>query len=52
MVWIHGGSFLHGNGSYALYSPTELVREGVIVVSFNYRLGIFGIKQMQVLYNL
>ncbi|KAK9730599.1 Carboxylesterase family [Popillia japonica] len=42
MVWIHGGSFLHGNGSYALYSPTELVREGVIVVSFNYRLGIFG----------
>ncbi|GJQ72648.1 hypothetical protein Trydic_g1310 [Trypoxylus dichotomus] len=42
MVWIHGGSFLRGNGSYTLYAPDSLVQQGVIVVTLNYRLGIFG----------
>ncbi|GJQ72643.1 hypothetical protein Trydic_g1305 [Trypoxylus dichotomus] len=42
MVWIYGGEFLEGNSSYALYNPRHLVQEGSIVVSFNYRLGIFG----------
>ncbi|GJQ72644.1 hypothetical protein Trydic_g1306 [Trypoxylus dichotomus] len=42
MVWIHGGTFLRGNSSFTLYGTVGLVREDVIVVSFNYRLGIFG----------
>ncbi|MDP2228560.1 MAG: carboxylesterase family protein [Moraxellaceae bacterium] len=43
MVWIHGGGFLNGAGHQALYDATALAREnGVIVVTFNYRLGILG----------
>ncbi|GJQ72642.1 hypothetical protein Trydic_g1304 [Trypoxylus dichotomus] len=42
MVWIHGGAFLGGNSSYASFGPDQLVQEGTVVVSFNYRLGIFG----------
>ena len=40
MVWIHGGSFRYGTG--ADYDPGNLVREGVVVVTINYRLGVFG----------
>ncbi len=43
MVFIHGGSFMHGGTSDPLYSGTSIVKEhDVIVVSFNYRLNIFG----------
>ncbi|GJQ72647.1 hypothetical protein Trydic_g1309 [Trypoxylus dichotomus] len=42
MVWIHGGAFMEGNGSYTLYAPDSLVQQGVVVVTLNYRLGIFG----------
>eukprot|EP00742_Colponemidia_sp_Colp-10_P004478 GILJ01004780.1.p1 GENE.GILJ01004780.1~~GILJ01004780.1.p1 ORF type:complete len:547 (+),score=77.25 GILJ01004780.1:42-1643(+) len=43
MVYIHGGSFTHGSGSEMPYSqPNFAVREGVIVVTVNYRLGPFG----------
>jgi para-nitrobenzyl esterase len=40
MVWIHGGSLVTGSGD--LYDPAELVRNGVVVVTINYRLGAFG----------
>ncbi|MFF7930716.1 carboxylesterase family protein [Streptomyces sp. NPDC007940] len=41
MVWIHGNGFINGAGS--LYDAQRLARTGrVIVVSFNYRLGVFG----------
>jgi para-nitrobenzyl esterase len=40
MVWIHGGSLVTGSGD--LYDPTDLVRNGVVVVTINYRLGAFG----------
>ncbi|WP_246178909.1 carboxylesterase/lipase family protein [Actinomadura decatromicini] len=41
MVWVHGSGFRNGSG--ALYRPTEMaVRGDVIVVTVNYRLGIFG----------
>lgn len=42
MVWIHGGGFEQGAGSWPLYDGTELASKGVVVVTFNYRLGIFG----------
>ncbi len=40
MVWIHGGGFNQGAGS--LYDGEALARRGVVVVTVNYRLGIFG----------
>ena len=42
MVWIHGGSLVEGSGSSPAYDGVALARKGVIVVSINYRLGIFG----------
>ena len=40
MVWIHGGGFTTGGGD--LYDPNPLVKNGVIVVTINYRLGYLG----------
>ncbi|MBF2755327.1 MAG: carboxylesterase/lipase family protein [Gammaproteobacteria bacterium AqS3] len=41
LIWIHGGAFIGGSGNQ--YNPANLVRQNdVIVVTFNYRLGIFG----------
>lgn len=42
MLWIHGGSYLFGSGELNYYSGEHLARQGVIVVTINYRLGIFG----------
>ncbi|MCC7132165.1 MAG: carboxylesterase family protein [Gemmatimonadales bacterium] len=42
MVWIHGGSNLNGSGASSWYDGTELARRGAVVVTINYRLGIFG----------
>src|SRR5579884_480710 len=42
MVWIHGGAFTRGSGSTPAYDGEELAKKGVIVVTINYRLGIFG----------
>jgi para-nitrobenzyl esterase len=40
MVWIHGGAFVSGESND--YDPTQLVEDGVTVVTFNYRLGALG----------
>ncbi len=42
MVWIHSGGFVMGSGSWPLYDGTALTKKGVVLVTFNYRLGIFG----------
>jgi para-nitrobenzyl esterase len=42
LVWIHGGGFLNGSGSSPWYDGAALARRGVVVVSINYRLGVFG----------
>jgi para-nitrobenzyl esterase len=43
IVWLHGGAFLKGAGSQALYDGATLARRGdVVVVTANYRLGVFG----------
>jgi para-nitrobenzyl esterase len=42
-VWIHGGGFQFGAGSHKCYHGDELAAKGsVVVVTLNYRLGIFG----------
>ena len=42
MVWIHGGGFQFGSGRWPLYEGTGLARLGVVLVTLNYRLNIFG----------
>jgi para-nitrobenzyl esterase len=42
MVWIHGGAFVGGAGTDPLFEGQELVKKGVVLVTLNYRLGIFG----------
>ncbi len=42
IVWIHGGGYFGGTGAQPLYDGTRLTKKGVIVVTLNYRLGIFG----------
>jgi len=40
MVWIHGGAFVFGSGS--VYDGTQFAKQGVVVVTVNYRLGRAG----------
>ena len=42
MVWIHGGGYVNGSATAALYDGANLARDGVVVVGVNYRLGRFG----------
>jgi para-nitrobenzyl esterase len=42
MVWIHGGGFIAGAGSEPRYTNSALVSKDVVLVTINYRLGLFG----------
>lgn len=42
MVWLHGGSLLNGAGGDPWYDGEALARKGVVLVTINYRLGVFG----------
>jgi para-nitrobenzyl esterase len=42
MVWIHGGGFRAGGGADPTTRGDVLAREGVVLVTFNYRLGALG----------
>ena len=42
MVWIHGGSNLNGAGSQPEFDGSHLASKGVVVVTINYRVDVFG----------
>lgn len=42
MFWIHGGGFQAGSASEPRQDGEQLARKGVVVVSANHRLGVFG----------
>ncbi len=42
MFWLHGGANAGGTASSALYKDGTLVQHGVLLVTVNYRLGVFG----------
>jgi para-nitrobenzyl esterase len=42
MVWIHGGAFVFGSGSAPEFSGVQFAKQGVELVTFNYRLGRLG----------
>src|SRR5262249_3872763 len=42
MLWIHGGAWTRGAASISTYNGAALAKKGVVVVTTNYRLGVFG----------
>ena len=43
MVWLHGGGFTSGNGSYTMYDGANMARKhDVVTVTINHRLNSFG----------
>ena len=42
MVWIHGGAFRNGSNAIPTYDGQAFARDGVVLVSVNYRLGVPG----------
>ncbi|MGW3409750.1 carboxylesterase/lipase family protein [Streptomyces sp. NPDC000888] len=47
MVWIYGGAYLLGEAGDVAYDGAVLARQGVVVVSFNYRLGMEGFAHIE-----
>lgn len=41
-VYIHGGGFTSGSGEVPLYDGEALARRDIIVITINYRVGVFG----------
>lgn len=41
-VFIHGGAFQGGAGSLPIYNGSKLAPRGAVVVTINYRVGVFG----------
>ncbi len=42
LVFIHGGAFSGGSGAVPIYDGANFARHGVVVVTLNYRLGVYG----------
>lgn len=42
LVYFHGGAFVSGNASCKVYEGKGVAQKGVVYVSVNYRLGLFG----------
>ena len=42
LFWIHGGAFLHGCGSEKEFDGEGFAKKGVILVTINYRVNVFG----------
>ncbi len=45
LVYFHGGGFEAGDGSEGRYDGANLAARGIVVVSINYRLGVFGFSR-------
>ena len=42
LVYLHGGGFIGGDGSESRYDGASMARQGIVAVTANYRLGVFG----------
>ncbi|HEV8515436.1 MAG TPA: carboxylesterase family protein [Cyclobacteriaceae bacterium] len=42
LVWIYGGGFSSGSGACPVYDGESIVKEGIVYVTINYRVGVFG----------
>ncbi|MEV7414883.1 carboxylesterase family protein [Streptomyces sp. NPDC089919] len=46
MVWFHGGAYVFGQAGDPVYEGAAPARAGVVVVTFNYRVGVEGFAQL------
>ncbi|MFD1786199.1 carboxylesterase/lipase family protein [Sphingomonas floccifaciens] len=42
MLWIHGGGFVNGSGTSPTFDGSRFAAQGIVLVTINYRLGVFG----------
>jgi para-nitrobenzyl esterase len=49
LVFIHGGAYRTGTGGVPIYDGTKLAQHGIVVVTINYRLGVFGSMDLRAL---
>lgn len=47
MVYIHGGGFVTGSSQAMLYDGRTFARDGVVLITLNYRLGIPGFLELE-----
>jgi para-nitrobenzyl esterase len=47
MVWIYGGAYEMGSADWPEYDGTRLAKHGVVLVTFNYRVGMEGFVQVE-----
>jgi para-nitrobenzyl esterase len=46
LVWVHGGANVSGASSQPIYDGARFARSGVVCVTLNYRLGVFGFLEL------
>jgi para-nitrobenzyl esterase len=51
MVWIHGGAFRGGSGSTPVFDGSAFARDGVVLVTLNYRLHALGFLYLDELFD-
>lgn len=49
MIFIHGGGFMYGTSGSETYGPDYILKKNVILVTINYRVGIFG--ECEIIFN-
>src|SRR3954454_15275384 len=42
LVWIYGGGFNSGGSAVPIYDGEAMAKKGIVFVSINYRVGVFG----------
>jgi para-nitrobenzyl esterase len=42
IVWTYGGGFLSGGSAVPIYDGEAMAKKGIVFVSINYRMGVFG----------
>jgi para-nitrobenzyl esterase len=47
LVWIYGGAYMSGSSGEPGYDAALLAREGLVVVTLNYRVGVEGFAQLE-----
>ena len=47
LVWIYGGAYMSGSSGDPVYDAGLIARQGLVVVSFNYRVGVEGFAELR-----